>query len=108
MERWQLDRIKDKVEELKGRLEVRVYSPDDVYRIWYFERDDVALYGKIRTDEDGEHIDKSYATTILEAIGLGARVAVTLSGDRKASKWFGPEQDMAPVEELYRYVMSLG
>lgn len=109
MERWQLERVKEKVEETTGRLEVKVYAPDGaVYRVWYFERDDIALYGKLRTDEDGEHTDKAFATTILEAIGRGAKVAVNLSGDKRTSKWFGPEPDMAPVEEVYRYVMSLG
>jgi hypothetical protein len=108
LERWQLDRIKDKVEELEGRLEVTIYTHDGaVYRIWYYKSDRVALYGKREESEGGEHTGKAFATTILEAVERGAKMAVNLSGDKKVSKWFGPEPDMAPAEELYKYVMGL-
>jgi hypothetical protein len=104
--------MKDKVEELEGRLEIRIYSPDEViYKIWYFPRDDVALYGKIVLDEDKrqERTEKSWANELLEAMKNPATKAqVRLRNNERTERWFGSESDMSPLDEVYTYVLELG
>jgi hypothetical protein len=38
-EPWELERIKEKVQKMAGRLEVTIFSPANRYRIWYYPPD---------------------------------------------------------------------
>jgi hypothetical protein len=112
LESWQLERVKDKVEELQGRLEVRVYAPDEaIYRIWYYPRDDVALYGKLVVDEEKRHerSEKAWPGTLLEAMRHpDTKVQVRIRNNERTERWFGSEPDMSPLDEVYGYVVELG
>ncbi|MGA2462642.1 MAG: hypothetical protein ABSF82_14585 [Candidatus Bathyarchaeia archaeon] len=111
MEIWQLERIKDKVEELEGRLEVRIFALDGtIYKIWYYPRDDVALYGKLVLDEEKrrERSEKAWPRTLLEAMKhRDTKVQVRIRNNGRTEKWFGSEPDMSPLDEVYRYVVEL-
>jgi hypothetical protein len=109
---WQLERMKDKVEELEGRLEVRIYAPDEaIYKIWYYPRDDVALYGKLAMDEEKhrERSEKAWVNELLEAMrNPDTKVQVRVRNNEGTERWFGSEPDMAPLDEVYKYVLELG
>jgi hypothetical protein len=110
LELWELERIKDKVEEMEGRLEVTIYAPDNTrYRVWYFPRDDVALYAKTVWDEDRrERPDKVSPGSILEALkNTDTKVRVRVKNDSTIESWFGSEPDMNPLDDVYRYTIHL-
>jgi len=45
---WQLARIRGRVEEMAGGLDIKIYRDNDApFRIWYNPVDDVALYAKV-------------------------------------------------------------
>lgn len=111
MEIWQLERIKEKVEELAGRLEVKIYAPDrSIYRIWYYPPDDVALYARVIMDErKHEKSEKAWAPELVEALRNPAtkvRVGIR-STEGNEERWFGSERDMSPLDEIYQYTMDL-
>jgi len=109
LEAWQLERIKEKVEEMTGRLEVKIYTPETIYRIWYYPPDDIAHYARVVMNEQKhrEKSKKAYAHELLEALknpGTKVRVKET---DKKERKWFGREPNMSPIDEIYDYTMKL-
>jgi hypothetical protein len=109
---WQLERIRDQVEQLEGRLEVKIYAPDEaIYKIWYYSRDDVALYAKLVMDEEKrrERSEKAYANTLLEAMANpNTKVQVRVRNKERTERWFGSEPDMSPLDDVYQYVIELG
>jgi len=110
MQGWQIERVRDKVDRMGGELNIRIYLSDDAtFKIWYNPRDDVALYGRVVYDNNGrEGLAKAWLRELLHAVNSkGARIFVQYRNDEKKSAWFGPENDMKPINAAYQYVMSL-
>jgi len=111
LEPWELERIKEKVQKMAGRLEVTVFAPDNRYRIWYYPPDGVALYARMVWDEahHRERSKKAWPREILDAMeNRHTKVHVRVKNGGKVDGWFGAEHDMKPVGSLYRYIADLG
>ena len=110
MESWQIERIRSKVDEMEGELNVRIYTLDGtIYRIWYNPRDDVALYGRVAWDKQRgkEGMVKAWLNQIVQAVNAkGTRIFVQYRNEEKKSAWFGPERDMRPISAAYEFIMS--
>ena len=111
MELWQLERIRQKVEQRKGSLKVTIFAPDGSrYKIWYFSRDDVTLYGRTVWDHKRkrEKNDKVSPRILLDALNEShTKVDVEFKNDRKIRAWFGADHDMLPISDVYQYVIDL-
>jgi len=111
LELWQLERIRQKVGQMKGRLKVTIFAPDSsTYKVWYFPRDDVALYGRTVWDDKRkrEKNDKVSPHILLDALKEShTKVDVEFKNGKKIRAWFGAEHDMLPVTRVYEYVNEL-
>jgi hypothetical protein len=98
---WQLARIRGRVEEMAGGLDIKVYRDNDApLRIWYNPVDDVALYAKVVWNKQLER------PKLEKASEDETKVNVNCKDGKKEPEWFGAEPDMRPIGELYSYVMS--
>jgi len=111
MQGWQIERIRGKVDEMAGALNVRIFdSQGSIFQIWYNPSDDVALYARVVWDEalDRERNVKAWLKDILQTVNAkGTRIFVRYKNNEKKSAWFGPEDDMKPIGAAYAYIMSL-
>jgi hypothetical protein len=111
MQGWQIERIRSKVDEMAGALNVRIFdSEGNVFQIWYNPSDDVALYARTVWDEalERERNIKAWLKDIVQTVNAkGTRIFVRYKNNEKKSVWFGPECDMKPVGTAYEYIMSL-
>lgn len=111
MQGWQIERIRSKVDEMAGALNVRIFDSDGrIFQIWYNPSDDVALYARTVWDEalERERNTKAWLKDILQAANAkGTRIFVRYRNNEKKSFWFGPEGDMKPIGTAYAYIMSL-
>lgn len=112
MQGWQIERIRSKVDEMAGALNVRIFKDDGaVFQIWYNPSDDVALYARTVWDEalQRERNIKAWLKDLLQAVNAkGTRIFVRYKNNEKKSAWFGPEGDMKPIGAAYAYIMTLG
>jgi len=109
MQAWQIERIRDRVDELGGRASLRICTASGTsYKIWYNSRDDVSLFGRIEWDknERRDHLIKAYLQEVVEAINSQrAQVLVQYKDD---SAWFADgDEEMRPLAELYDYIIAL-
>jgi hypothetical protein len=111
MQGWQIERIRGKVDEMVGALNVRIFdSQGSIFQIWYNPSDDVALYARTVWDEalERERNIKAWLKDILQAVNAKeTRIFVRYKNNEKKSAWFGPEGDMKPIGAAYGYIMSL-
>jgi len=107
---WQLARIRGRVEEMAGGLDIKIYRDNDApFRIWYNPVDDVALYAKVVWNKQLERpkLEKASEHDLLAALNSEeTKVNVNCKDGKKEPEWFGAEPDMRPIGELYSYVMS--
>jgi hypothetical protein len=111
MQPWQLDRIRAKVQKMRGELTIRIYAPPDmVFKIWYNPNDNVALYGREQWSEaEGrDRLRKAWRDEILRVIRAGkARINVLYKNGVEIEEWFGPESDMKPLKDAYDYITNI-
>lgn len=111
MQPWQLDRIRAKVQKMRGELTIRIYAlPDMVFKIWYNPNDNVALYGREQWSEvEGrDRLRKAWRDEILRVIRTGkVRINVLYKDGVEAEEWFGPEPDMKPLKDTYDYIVNI-
>jgi len=106
---WQLVRIRGRVREMAGGLDITIYCQNDVkFRIWYNPPDDVALYARVVWNEQlgRPKLEKASEHDLLAALNSEETKVNVECKDGKESEWFGTDHDMRPIGELYSYVMS--
>ena len=107
---WQLARIRTRVKEMSGGLDIMIYGENDPpFRIWYNPTDDVALYARVVWNEQLKRpkLEKASEHDLLAALNSEeTKVNVNCKDGKKEPEWFGAEPDMRPIGELYSYVMS--
>jgi hypothetical protein len=106
---WQLVRIRGRVEEMAGGLDIMIYRENDTkFRIWYNPADDVALYARVVWNEQLQRpkLEKAFPHDVLAALNSEETKVNVDCKDGRESEWFGTDHDMRPIGELYSYVMS--
>jgi hypothetical protein len=110
MQSWQVEHVRDKVDEMAGSLNIQIHTATDIiYKIWYNQRDDVALYGRVSYDKQSnrDKLNKALVYEIVDVINRkGTRICVRYRNHAKQTTWFGPENDMKPVNAAYAYIMA--
>jgi len=108
---WQVERLRDIVDELAGEIKIRVFTPDgSVFQIWYNPRDNCALYGKVswREGDSREVLEKAWLHQIHTALNTpGVKVRVERRDGVKELPWFNADEDKNAVQKAFLYVLSL-
>jgi len=103
VEAWQVEMLKDRVEEMRGQLKVKVFTEEgDVYLIYYHPREGISFYARVRSNGNGERLGKAWLHQIHRAVNSpNVRIRVAYRDDEKALKWF------RDPDKAFEYAISL-
>ncbi len=103
MEAWQVEMLKDRIEEMRGQLKVKVFTEEGaIYLIYYHPKECVSFYAKIRPNGEEERLGKAWLHQIQRAVNSpNVRIRVAYRDDEKALKWF------REPSRAFEYAMSL-
>ena len=103
MEAWQIEMLKDRVEEMRGQLKLKVFTEEgEIYLIYYHPKEKVSFYAEVRQEGGEERLGKAWLHQIHTAVNSpNVRIRVAYRDDEKALKWF------RDPDQAFEYAMSL-
>lgn len=111
LELSQIERMKDVVGRLKGKLTITAYPPgrSDYFKIGWGDKEGRPLYrryvlAKNATEEVLQEVSLSEVHVVFNAQGIVVRTEHKSSGPN----WFDTRRDPAAMEKLFLYIMKLG
>ena len=104
-----LERIKDAVKRLKGRLTVTAYLPDsrDYFKIEYNADQDKGVYAKYTACEGDqrETVEEYWPSRICDVFNTPSVVAC-VEFEGRGAEWFDGGEEPTAMERMFRFIVE--
>ena len=104
-----LERIKDAVKRLKGRLTVTAYLPDsrDYFKIEYNADQDKGVYAKYTACEgDQRETVEEYWPSRMYDVFNTSRIVACVEFEGCGAEWFDSGEEPTAMERMYRFIVE--